>query len=437
MLNSDKGIASCILVLGAYGLIGAEVFKALKSDGHRVVPLGRNFDTASRVLPTENWIIQDIAGLTNAQQWKLILEDVDFVVNCAGALQASRFDDLDNLHHHAIAALAKACLELDIGLIQISAVGAKHAADTEFLASKGRGDDSIRTHMKRYWIFCPGLVLSHTAYGGTQLIRMIAAVPFIQPIAFGASKVQTIAVDDVALAVVRAVRGDLPVGLECDLVEANAHSLRDIVLGYRNWLGFPKARAIVTIPKWSIRMMAPLADALGYLGWRSPLRSTSVSVLENGVLGAHDPSVLKHTKSLNETLAGFPATVEDRLFARMALLMPLVVGLLSLFWVASGVIGILRVNTATTVLTDIGWPSVLASASVLFWAVVDILLGCAILQRKYSKSATLGMVLVSLLYLLFASIFAPNLWLDPLGPLVKILPGIGLALVVRVLLESR
>ena len=437
MVNSDKGKVRRVLVLGAYGLIGSEVFQALKSAGHKVIPLGRNDDKAKRVLPSESWIIQDMAAMTTTQQWNAILDGVDFVVNCAGALQANHLDDLENLHHHAVTALAKACTELDIGLIQISAVGAKPVADTEFLASKGRGDDSIRAHMKRYWIFRPGLVLSHTAYGGTQLIRMTAAVPIIQPIAFGDTKIQTIAVDDLALTVVKAVRGDLPVGLEYDLVEANAHSLRDIILAYRNWLGFSKAWFNITIPMWCIRMMAPVADALGYLGWRSPLRSTSVSVLESGVLGEHDPSVLKHTKSLHQTLSSFPATIEDRLFARMSLLMPLLVGLLSMFWILSGVIGIICMNNAAEVLTGIGWSYGLAGTSVLFWAVVDIMLGCAILLRRYAKAASLGMALVSVLYLLFASVFTPDLWLDPLGPLVKILPAIGLALVTRVLLESR
>ena len=46
-------------------------------------------------------------------------------------------------------------------------------------------------------------------------------------------------------------------------------------------------------------------------------------------------------------------------------------------------------------------------------------------------------VLVSLIYLLGASLLTPQLWLDPLGPLVKVLPGLVLAVVARITLETR
>jgi uncharacterized protein YbjT (DUF2867 family) len=423
--------------MGAYGLIGVEVFNLLKAKGHHIMALGRNEETAKKVLPHENWIIRDISKLIEKRQWTELISETDFVVNCAGVLQTNRFDDLENLHHHAITALATAGAELVVGLIQISAVGATLDADTEFLASKARGDDSIRTSLKRYWIFKPGLVLSNTAYGGTQLIRMCAAIPYVQPLAFETPKIQTLAVTDLALAVAKAVDGELPIGLECDLVEAKTHSLQDIISSYRKWLGFPVADFNINCPQWSIHITSIIADGLGFLGWRSPLRTTAIKVLKNGVIGTHDPSVLAHTRSLDETLTLYRATAEDRLFARMALLMPIVIGLLSVFWIASGVIGLLRVNMAAEVLTDIGWPFWLASLSVLFWAIIDVALGGALLVRKYSKLATLGMILVSVLYLLFSTIFVPNLWLDPLGPLVKILPSIGLALIARVLLETR
>ena len=75
--------------------------------------------------------------------------------------------------------------------------------------------------------------------------------------------------------------------------------------------------------------------------------------------------------------------------------------------------------------------------SVAFWAVIDLVLAGAILIRKYAKLACWGMIGVSLFYLLASSLIVPALWLDPLGPMVKVLPSLGLALVVRVLLESR
>jgi len=44
---------------------------------------------------------------------------------------------------------------------------------------------------------------------------------------------------------------------------------------------------------------------------------------------------------------------------------------------------------------------------------------------------------VSLFYLLASTIAVPALWFDPLGPLVKVVPAIVLALVARAVLDDR
>lgn len=426
-----------VLVLGAYGLIGVDVTRALEAAGFKVTGLGRNIQTANRVLPNRTWVIADISTLTKPDDWRDALSGVDHVVNCSGALQNNADTDLEALHHHAIKALATACAHRAVGLVQISAVGANVDAGTEFMASKARGDAAIRNAMTNFTIIKPGLVLSHTGYGGTQLLRMLSATPWIQPVAFGKTAIQTVSIHDVTASVVRAVQGGYPPETEFDLVEPEPHSLKQIILAIREWLGFAPPKFTLPFPKSLAWGISKCADGLGRLGWRSPLRATAMQVLKTGVVGEHDPNALPHTKTLSQTLASMPATSEDRLSARMALLMPLILGVLCIFWLASGVIGMLRFTQAASVLGDAGWPNALAIASVIFWAVVDIVLGLAVLVRRYAPHACLAMIAVSLIYLVSATLFVPHLWIDPLGPLVKVLPSIALALVARVLLEQR
>lgn len=47
------------------------------------------------------------------------------------------------------------------------------------------------------------------------------------------------------------------------------------------------------------------------------------------------------------------------------------------------------------------------------------------------------MVALSLAYLASATVLAPGLWVDPLGPLVKVLPSIVLTLVALAILDER
>ena len=429
-----------VLVMGAYGLIGCSIARQLRQDGHHVIGLGRDLATARRVLPGITWRQGDLRHMTDAANWAPYLAGVEAVVNAAGALQDGPDDSVEAVHHLAVAALARACAPAAIRLVQISAIGVSPDADTAFFRSKARGDAAVRAAGAPYQIFRPGLVLAPHSYGGTALLRMLAAVPLIQPLALPEAKIQTVAADDVARVVSAAIKGVLPDGLEADLVEDTPHTLRDLVGQMRHWLGTGAARREIVIPDRVTTLIAHVADGLGRLGWRSPLRTTSIKVLANGVTGKPadlTPFGLAGMRPLSETLEAMPARAEDRLFARMALLAPVILTTLAMFWFVSGAIAILYVNTAAHVLESAGWAHGLAVASVLFWAVIDILVAAALIYRPWAKAACWAAVLVSLIYLLGASLVTPQLWLDPLGPLVKVLPGLVLAVVARITLETR
>ncbi len=429
-----------VLVIGAYGLIGQGITERLIAEGYQVTGLGRDLKTAKRVLPNIPWIKHDIRDLADAAAWQTVLGEFRTVVNCSGALQDGPNDDLEALHNHAISALAAACVAEDVALIQISAVGARADASTPFLASKGRGDAAIRAAGGKWHIFRPGLILASNAYGGTTMLRMLAAFPWVQPIAKPDAKIQTISRDDVAVVVAAAANGTIPYGFEADLVEEEAHSLREVVKQMRHRLGFNSARFEIVLPDFAVTAVSKLADLLSWFGWRSPLRSTAVKVLTEGVQGTPEDLSrfeVPSATSLSQTLSRTSVGAQDRLFARMALLVPVIFTCLSLFWVASGVIGIVKVSEASEVLQNVGWSKRLAVASVLFWAVIDIVIGIAFSLRKYAYAACWTAVGVSVFYLAASTLTVPSLWIDPLGPLVKVVPTIVLALVARAVLETR
>ena len=223
-------------------------------------------------------------------------------------------------------------------------------------------------------------------------------------------------------------------------MEDAPHPLRDLLRDMRQWLGFRAARTEVVLPDAVTAIVARGADLLGRLGWRVPVRSTSIKVLSDGVTGTpRDLSAfgVPPMRPLSATLKDMPARAEDRLFARMALVGPVVVATLALFWFLSGVIALLRLDAAAQVLVAVGWPHMLAQASAALWAVVDIAIASALIWRPTAKAACWAAIATSLFYLIAATVFVPALWLDPLGPLVKVLPALVLALVARIALETR
>jgi hypothetical protein len=162
--------------------------------------------------------------------------------------------------------------------------------------------------------------------------------------------------------------------------------------------------------------------------------------MREGVVGDPDSGAAfigRELRTLPETLAGLPDTAQERGFGRAWLAKPVVIATLSAFWIASGVIGLLHAEAAAEILTRRGAAAAPASFAVLAGGALDIALGLGVLAQPFAGAAMKGMILASLAYMLGAALLAPDLWLDPLGPMVKVVPALVLALVGLGLLEER
>lgn len=427
------------VVLGGYGMIGSACMRALADTGLDVIGVGRSTRSAMAANPSADWVIRDIPTIT-ADEWRELLTGVDVVVNAAGALQDGARDDLEAIHVTTISRLVEAAAGMPVRVVQISAAGVSDTASTDFFRTKARGDGILSAGLDDWVILRPTLVLSEEAYGGTALLRAVAGLPLVLPVVFPDAKVQTVHVDDVASAVVAAARGRVAAGTIADLTEHDAHSFPDLVAAVRRWQGWAPPVWRPAIPGLVLSILGRGADLLGHLGWRSPLRTTALRALADGIRG--DPAAWEKAggtpcRSLADTLARLPATRQERLFARAYLALPLAIGTLALFWCVSGLVTLLAPSGALSVLADRGVPMWVAGVTAIGGAVADITLGLAILWRRWTRPAAIGMLALSGAYLIGSLVVAPDLWADPLGPMVKVFPAMALAALVWLLVEDR
>lgn len=428
-----------VLVLGGYGLIGSQVCRHLLATDHAPVGLGRSARKGKALFPQLEWYQADLARLSMPAAWRPYLEGIDAVVNAAGLLQSGLADDVDAVQRAAMLALYAAC-EADgpARIVQISAPGAHPGSDTDFYASKGRADAALQASGLNWTILRPGLVISADAYGGTALLRGLAAFPLVQPLTLPDAEIDLVAVSDVGRAVCDALDGRYS-RADLDLVSPDRPSLRELTLRIRAWLGFPTPRAVIALPGWIAVAIGWGADLAGHLGWRSALRSTAQRVLTTGVRGdgAGWRAAGGHElQSADEIFAALPATAQERRFARIELLFPLLLLLFSAFWIASGVIGLFRLDAAAALVSPTFGPA-LARAFVIAGSTADIAIGALALFRPTSRHAAGASILLALAYLVGASLVIPALWLDPLGPLVKVVPAIALGALLALLPASR
>lgn len=414
-----------ILVLGGYGLIGSSVVRECLARGWAVTGAGRNPDRGRRAIPGAEWIAADLARLTRPEDWSGGLDGYDAVINCAGALQDGGGDDLWAVHHTGIAALLAACEAAGVTrFVQISAPGADPDATTTFMRTKAAGDAWVRESRLHWAILKPGLVISPHAWGGSALLRGLAALPFAIPVAHAAAPAQTVSVFELAREAADCAAGQRPSGYEADLVEDEAQTLAEMIGRIRDWLGFRRV-PILPLPGWLAGLAGLAGDLAADLGWKTPLRSTAMRTMGAGVTG--DASAWTAARggppsSLPQTLGEFEADIQARRFARTYFLHPVLIAGLSLFWIVSGVVAVFQRDAAASILTAEGIATRTALTLTLGGAALDIALGAGILIRRTSSLALVGTITLTLAYAVSATVITPHLWADPMGTLVKMLP---------------
>lgn len=427
-----------ILILGATGFIGAAVARKLAAEGHSVTGLGRSPQRARNQLKDLKWLQADLNDLLQASNWTPLIRGQDVVVNCAGALQDGLHDDLAASQSRAMIALYDAAKTSGIRLVvQISANTGGAGAETAFLTTKRRADQALAISGMPYVILRPALVLGRNAFGGTALLRAFAALPGLIPLAYADNTVATVSLDDVADCVARCISGEIPTNGDYDLAAGHMLKFRELVALHRAWLGLGPVRIIAVSPLLA-GPVSLLADLAGRLGWRSPLRSTAMAVMAGGVSVRTEMALPAgvHFQTAEQTLATHPAGVQDLWFARLYLAKPLVFVLLALFWLASGLVPLVDPGRASAFLEPF-MPTFMAMTLTFATCAIDVGLGLSVLFRPWSRGALIGMLAVSALYLGGGTALSPALWLDPLGPFVKVLPSMLLTLVGLAVLEER
>jgi hypothetical protein len=249
---------------------------------------------------------------------------------------------------------------------------------------------------------------------------------------------QVVQLDDLVRTVLFFLRPGAPARIALEIAGPQRLSLEEVLGAYRRWLGLGEPR-FVTLPAWAARAACMLGDLGGRLGWRPPLRTTTMAELAHGAVG--DPAPWMRLtgiapRSLADALATEPASVQERWFARVYFMKPLALGVLALYWLVTGLVAL-----GPGRLSGVELVRQAGFAGAGLWAaagaVADIAIGAAIAVRRTARAALYAALALTGAYLVLATLRLPGLWADPLGPLVKVLPIAVLHLMALAILDDR
>jgi uncharacterized protein YbjT (DUF2867 family) len=143
-----------ILLLGANGFIGSHVLGRLLSDPHQIRAAVRDPARLKLRFPELEAVRADLNRMLQPADWRPLLEGVDAAINCAGALQSGRGQNLRAVHLDAPLALYHACVEAKVRrVLHLSSISADPEAGTEYARTKHAAEQALKA-LDLNWTIC-------------------------------------------------------------------------------------------------------------------------------------------------------------------------------------------------------------------------------------------------------------------------------------------
>jgi len=287
-----------VLVLGASGLLGHNVLRRLKADGHEAVALVRRSDAIR--LPDEGYEVR-LGSLLDYPTLLHAAEGCDAIINCAGTTDMSllHFEDYLPVNKELCGMLVRLIEELDIHILvhtsTVNTIGhgapghptdedePMHApfTDSWYAESKLQGEQLVLAAARRMKdrhivVVNPGFMIGPWDVKPSSGRMLLAAWhrPLMAAPKGGKSFVH---VDDVAQAAVNAMTmGEsgsryIVVGGGGNMTIKELYKLQAQVGGYR--------QRVITLPNWLLAIAGAAGDMLRALGVRTEVSTRNVRQL--------------------------------------------------------------------------------------------------------------------------------------------------------------
>jgi uncharacterized protein YbjT (DUF2867 family) len=408
-----------VLLTGASGFIGRAVAQALRQRGHAVVralrhPPGHDPDTLQ----------VDFATAPRRDWWASRLAGIDVVVNAVGILREGGTQRFQALHADAPAELFHACAVAGVQtVVQVSALGADASARSAYHLSKKAADDVLRALPLRGAIVQPSLVYGP---GGTSaaLFDKLAVAPVL-PFPDGARMlVQPVHLHDLVEGIARLVEAPPPRIATLAFAGPRPLQLRDYLAELRDALGEPGRQWIVPVPAGLFRTGAALA---GHLPGSMLDRDTADMLLAgNATRDNALPALLQREPLPPSAFVASGAREAARREAVLALWLPVLRVALALMWIWTAFVsfGLYPVEDSYALLARVGLQGALATLALYGAALLDLLLGVLTLAAPARLRRPVWLAQLALVggYTVLVTVFLPEYWLHPYGPVSKNLP---------------
>ncbi|RYY83945.1 MAG: SDR family oxidoreductase, partial [Comamonadaceae bacterium] len=301
--------------------------------------------------------------------------------------------------------------------------GAEARAQSRYHLSKKAADDALRGLPLRAAIVQPSLVYG-AGGGSAALFDRMAVSPLLPLPAGGRMHVQPVHVDDVVAGIVALVESP-PAGVQT-LVFAGPRPmpLRAYLADLRHALGEPAPLRVLPVPAALFRATAAVAGKLP----GSLLDAETAGMLLAGN-ATHDnalPALLARPPREVRAFVAPDAAEPARRAAVLALWLPFLRLAVAFLWLWTGIVslGLYPVADSYALLARVGLHGALATIALYGAALFDFALGILTLAApaRWRRPVWLAQLALMGGYTVLITLFLPEQWLHPYGPISKNLP---------------
>ncbi|KTC65828.1 oxidoreductase (plasmid) [Legionella adelaidensis] len=415
-----------ILVTGATGFVGSLVTCKLLEAGLQVVCAVKNTELAKGQFPQAEIVYCDFYTDHHVEDWLPKLAAIDVVINCVGIFYNKNKEVLWDVHFRTPKALFQACEQTGVKrIIHLSALGIEDY-DTAYAKSKLAAETFLKNESAvPFFILKPSFIYGAEAKGGMVLLRSLAVFPGFIPLpANGTQYFQPIYVHD--LVNIMLVLLDKPFAQSKSIacVSEKPMSLKEILNHLALWLGRTKCY-FLPIPAFFLN----LGGFLGNLFKNPLINSDAVQMLLKGNKASpqqvQDLENITGIKPLGfeKGLQRFSSTEQDKWYAKLFLLQPLLRLSLAFMWLFSAIVSaIFFKEESYQLLSTVNIPAYWQAYFLYGACCINFFIGLSLLFNLKIKSNCIIQIFVIIFYTLIITLFIPFYWLEPFGPIVKNIP---------------
>jgi len=371
-------------------------------------------------------MVLDFNALPDEDTLARALAGVDVLVNTVGIFRASAQQSFDAVHVKGPRQLFHAARAAGVArIVQLSALGADPDSPLPYFASKGRAEAELRDLDVESAIVRPSLVFAPQG-ASTRWFALLASLPLLPLPGGGRQAIQPLHLQDLVEALAGLVEAPQVPGA-LDAVGPRALPLREYLGLFRS--AMRGAGWTVPVPSAMARAAARLVATLSP---HLPVDPDALAMLEAG--NTADPAPFaRWLGRAPRAPAAFIGPDEAAAMPSPALLawtVPLMRWTLALMWIATGIVslGLYPRELSLEMLGQVGLHGAFADAALWSAAIIDLGLGAALLVARWRTPVYLAQLALVLGYTVIITLWLPEQWLHPFGPVLKNVPLLAMIL---------